>query len=245
MPYPSEDTESTDHFADRSSPTKRTLELLQELPAGAAFQMLLKLLPMYLRGLSWKPRLGSSRGMLLIGDHVTIRNPQYIHLGNNFVAEDYCEIQGLSTEGIVIGDNVTIGRFAMIRPSGYYKGSIGRGMRVGNHSNIGPYCYIGCSGLITIGDNVLMGPRVSMSAENHNYSDLTAPIRKQGVTRKEISIADDCWLGSNSVITAGVKIGKGSIVAAGAVVTRGVPEYSIVAGIPARIVRARASDSAS
>src|SRR5690606_34804646 len=140
--------------------------------------------------------------------------------------------------------NVTIGRFAMIRPSGYYRGSIGRGMRVGNHSNIGPFCYIGCSGLITIGDNVLMGPRVSMSAENHIFSDVTTPIRRQGVTRKEIAIADDCWLGSNSVIAAGVKIGKGSVIAAGSVVTREVPDYSIAAGVPARVIRDRASDSA-
>lgn len=114
----------------------------------------------------------------------------------------------------------------MITPSGYYGRQIGEGLKVGNYSNIGAYCYIGCSGFIEIGDNVLMGPKVSMSAENHNFDRLDMPIRTQGVTRSNIKVEDDCWLGSNSVILAGVKIGKGSIIAAGSGVTKDVPSYT-------------------
>ena len=84
-----------------------------------------------------------------------------------------------------------------------------------------------------------MGPRVSLFAENHNYDRTDIPMRAQGCTRQAISIGDDCWLGSGSIILAGVKIGRGSIIAAGAIVTQNIPPYSIVAGNPARVIRSR------
>jgi len=205
-------------------------------------QLLAKVAPMFLRGLWARLWLKQARGLILIGRQVTIRNPQYISVGRNFVAEDYCEIQGLSTQGITFGDHVTIGRFAMIRPSGYYGREIGVGLRVGHHSNIGPYCYIGCSGGIDIGSNVLMSPRVTMSAETHNFDRRDRPIRAQGVTREAIVIEDDCWLASGSIILAGVRVGQGAVVAAGAVVTSDVPPYAVVAGAPARLIRWRQAD---
>lgn len=205
----------------------------------AIIQLLLKVVSMYWRGLWWRLWLKKSAGLLLIGKNVAIRNPQYISVGNNFVAEDFCEIQGLSVEGIIFGDGVTVGGFAMIRPSGYYGREIGVGLRVGHHSNIGPYCFIGCSGRITIGSNVMISPRVSIYAENHNFTRLDMPMKEQGVTRGETTIEDDCWLASNSVILSGVRVGRGSVVAAGSVVTTDIPPYSIVAGVPAKIIKSR------
>ena len=117
----------------------------------------------------------------------------------------------------------------------------GEGLKVGNNSNIGAYSYIGCSGYIEIGDNVMMGPRVNLMSENHNYSDLNHSMKSQGVTRSYIIIEDDVWIGVNSTILAGVRIGSGSIIAAGAVVTKDVPKNSIVGGIPAKIIRSRNS----
>src|SRR6185437_9532866 len=111
------------------------------------------------------------------------------------------------------------------------------------NSNIGAYCYIGCAGLIRIGSNVLMSPRVSLYAENHNFSDPTRPMKEQGVTREPIVIEDDCWIASHSVVLAGVTIGRGSIVAAGSVVTKSMPPYSIIAGVPARVIKSRAPDT--
>ena len=207
-------------------------------------QTLRKAFPMLLRGLWWRLWFKKSSGLVLIGRGVAIRNPQHIVTGNNFVAEDYCEIQGLSRTGIRFGDGVTIGSFAMIRPSGYYGRETGIGLSVGSRSNIGPYCYIGCSGKIEIGENVLMGPRVTIIAENHNFVDTEIPIKDQGVTRESIKIGNDCWLGGNSVILAGTHIGDGSIIAAGAVVTKDVPPYTIVAGVPARVIGRRGEHEA-
>lgn len=194
---------------------------------------------MLVRGVWWRLWFKHSKGLVLIGKNVSIRNPQYISVGREFVAEDYCEIQGLSREGIIFGNHVVIGRYAMIRPSGYYGREVGVGLKIGNFSNIGPYCYLGCSGGIEIGNNVLMGPRVTMSAENHNFLRLDIPMREQGVTEKRIVIEDDCWLGSNSIIMAGVHIGKGAVIAAGAVVTKDVPSLAKVGGIPASIISMR------
>ena len=109
-------------------------------------------------------------------------------------------------------------------------------LNLGDNSNIGAYCYIGCSGRIDIGKNVLMSPRVSFFAENHNYSNINTPMKDQGVTRMPIIVEDDCWLASGSTILAGAHIGEGAIVAAGAVVTKEVPPFAIVGGIPAKVL---------
>lgn len=201
-----------------------------------AFQLACKVAPMASRGLAVKPRLKASDGLLLLGRAAVLRNPQYLSVGKWFVAEDFSEIQALSEEGVTFGDHVTVGRFAMIRPSGYYGRDVGVGLTVGSNSNIGAYCYVGCSGGIYIGDNVLISPRVSLYAENHNFDRADLPIKAQGVTRGPIVVEDDCWLASGSIVLAGVRIGTGAVVAAGAVVNKDVPAGAIVGGVPARVI---------
>lgn len=196
-----------------------------------------------LRGVWWRIHLKKVKGIMFIGKGVRLRYPSYISVGKNFIVEDYVEIMGLSKEGIVCGDNVTIGSFAIIKPSSYYGNSVGIGLRIGNNSNIGPYNYVGCSGQITIGDNVLVGQRVHFAAENHVFEDTSRPMRDQGVKSESITIEDDCWIGSGSIILDGVTVGKGAIVAAGAVVTHNVPPYKIVGGVPARIIKSRIPQS--
>jgi acetyltransferase-like isoleucine patch superfamily enzyme len=213
--------------------------LLEERSPRDLWQLGAKAGPMLLRGLWARLFLRGSGGLVLIGKGVSLRNPQYITVGRNFVAEDYCEIQGLSTGGLHFGDRVTIGRFAMIRPSGYYGRDLGAGLRVGSRSNIGVNCYIGCSGSIEIGENVMMSPGVSLFAENHNFARTDIPMKDQGVTRGAIVIEDDCWIASGSTILAGVRVGRGAIVAASAVVTEDVPPYAIVGGVPAKVIGRR------
>lgn len=192
-----------------------------------------------LRGALVRWRFGTAKGLFLIGKDVTIRQASYIHVGRNFIAQDHCEINGLSQKGLVFGDKVTIGSYAIIRPTNLYGGKAGVGLKVGNNSSIGPYAYIGCSGYIEIGDNVMMSPRVSIYSENHNFSETEFPMIEQGVTRSFVKIEDDCWIAANAVILAGVTVGKGSVVAAGSIVTKDVPPYSIVAGNPAKIIKNR------
>ena len=170
---------------------------------------------------------------------MSIRYASYLNAGKDLIIEDYVELNCLSSSGINLGNRVTIGKHAIIRPSNIYGGAIGDGLKIGNNSNIGPFAYIGCSGFIEIGDNVMISPRVSIFAENHDFDNPNIIMKEQGVTKKFVKIEDDCWIAANSIILAGVTIGKGSVIAAGSVVTKDVPAYSVVAGVPAEIIKSR------
>ena len=193
----------------------------------------------FIRGLFVRLRIKSSKGLLLVGKKVRIFYPNNLQVGYNTIIEDGAEINCLSLQGIKLGNRVTIGKYAIIRPSNIYGGSIGEGLTMGDNSNIGPYNYIGCSGKITIGNNVMLAPRVSIYAENHVFEHPEILIRDQGVEKKEVIIEDDCWIAANSIILAGVTIGQGSVVAAGSVVTENVTAYSVVAGVPAKFIKSR------
>jgi acetyltransferase-like isoleucine patch superfamily enzyme len=213
------------------------------MSTGDQLITLWRLLPFLLRGLLEKLFMGESSGWVLVGKQVSIRYAGYLHAGKELIIEDYAEINARSTQKIILGNRVTIGKYAIIRPGNLYGGELGEGLRVGDHSNIGPFCYIGCSGLISIGKNVMISPRVSIYAENHVFDSTEDTIKSQGVKRKTVVIEDDCWIAANSIILAGVTIGKGSVVAAGSVVSKDVPPYSVVAGVPARIIKSRLTHS--
>jgi acetyltransferase-like isoleucine patch superfamily enzyme len=89
-------------------------------------------------------------------------------------------------------------------------------------------------GPVTVGNDVLLAQNIIVSGLNHGYEDVSKPISLQPVSTKPIVIEDEVWIGGNSVILSGVTVGKHSIVAAGSVVTKDVPPYTIVAGNPAR-----------
>lgn len=181
-----------------------------------------------IRGYIKRMFLKESHGFLFVGKDVRISHGKHIRCGKNVKFEDYSEIQGLCAEGLNFGDYVTIGRGVMIRPSSYYGGDYGVGLTMGEHSSIGPYGYVGCSGRITIGKNVMFGPKCSLFAENHLFSDPQRSIKSQGVYQKGITIEDDCWIGSNVTILDGVTVGKGSVIGAGALITKDVQAGSVV-----------------
>ncbi|MGB6059093.1 MAG: acyltransferase [Microthrixaceae bacterium] len=209
---------------------------------GALVQLGSRLLPMAVRGVIRKPFLASSRGLLFIGRGVRLSNPSHIHHSGRLVIEDGVELQGLSKHGIRFGSDVSIGAQTMIRPSSYYGGEIGEGLVIGDRSSVASGCFLGCSGLISIGNDVMFGPGVRVFSENHVFADTHRTIKSQGVERSTVMIGDDCWIGSGTTITANVKIGRGVVVGAGSVVTQDLPDYSIAAGSPAKVIRSRLGD---
>ena len=107
--------------------------------------------------------------------------------------------------------------------------TIGDYTRIGIHSTIiGPVC---------IGQHVNLAQGVVVTALNHNYEDVSKRIDKQGVSTKPVVIGDDVWIGANSVVLPGVTIGNHCVVAAGAVVTKDVPDNTLVGGVPAKILK--------
>lgn len=181
-----------------------------------------------LRGIKSRLLLKKAKGMLFVGKHVKITHGKHIICGKNVKFEDYSEIHGLCSDGLIFGDNVTISRGVMIRPSSYYGGDLGKGLIMGDNSSIGPHGYVGCSGRIIIGKNVMFGPKCSLFAENHIFEDGNSTIKSQGVKQKGIVVEDDCWIGSNVIILDGVTIGKGSVIGAGTLVNKNIPPQSIV-----------------
>jgi len=92
-------------------------------------------------------------------------------------------------------------------------------------------------GPVTIGNDVMLAQNIVLSGLNHGYQDITITPHKQPVTKNKIIIEDEVWIGANSVIIAGVTIGKHAVVAAGSVVTKNVPAYSVVGGNPAKVIK--------
>ncbi len=182
----------------------------------------------------------TSKHFVAIGKNVTIlgRKKDFI-VGKNVKIEAGAFIQTVSRNGITIGNNVTICQNAMIRPSGFYGGNLGWGLKIGNYSSIGAASYIGCSGKIIIGNYVMIGPHCTMIAENHIFNEKNELIMKQGVSNKGIEIKDNVWIGANVTILDGVIIEQGCIIAAGAVVTKNTESNGIYAGIPAKRIKDR------
>lgn len=182
--------------------------------------------------------LGKSHGTLFVGRGVSLRHPQMIVAGRSVIIEEYVNIDALSQQGITLGDNVTIAKFTTIQCTGVIR-ALGVGLTIGNNSAVGAYSFLGAQGGIVIGNDVIMGPRVSFHAENHRYDDPDVPIRLQGETRRGIVVEDDCWIGAGAIILDGVHIGRGAVIAAGSVVTKDVPPGVIVGGSPARVLKER------
>lgn len=109
------------------------------------------------------------------------------------------------------------------------------GVYIGDRSRVGLGNTI--IGPVRIGNDVNLAQGITISGLNHNYEQVAATISAQGVSTAEVVIADDVWIGANAVILPGIRIGTHSVVAAGSVVTKNVPDYAVVVGNPARLVR--------
>ncbi|TLU94883.1 acyltransferase [Dyadobacter sediminis] len=135
---------------------------------------------------------------------------------------------------VVPFNHFSIGNHSMIEDFSTVNNGVGD-VIIGENSLVGLGNVI--IGPVKIGNNVILAQNIVASGLNHNYNDVMQPIQKQGVSMAPIVIEDDCWIGSNAVITAGVTIGKHAVVAAGTVVTKNVPPYSVAVGNPSRIIK--------
>jgi acetyltransferase-like isoleucine patch superfamily enzyme len=106
---------------------------------------------------------------------------------------------------------------------------------IGNHCRIGLGSVI--IGPVNIGNQVILAQNIVASGLNHTYTDINIPTRLQKVTTAVITIEDEVWIGANAVLTAGITIGKHSVIAGGAVVTKSIAPYSVAVGNPAKIIK--------
>jgi galactoside O-acetyltransferase len=158
-------------------------------------------------------------------------------VGIRLHCETGVEIRG--HENISLGDHVALG----LRSGVYAERGI---CRIGDRTGVGINTMIDASegGEISIGRDVLIATNTVLRASNHAYRDPTKPITKQGHTGGRIIVGDDVWIGANVVVVPDVVIGAHAVVGAGAVVTRDVAEWSIVGGVPARVIGSRKQEAA-
>ncbi|HVC80674.1 MAG TPA: DapH/DapD/GlmU-related protein [Chloroflexota bacterium] len=156
---------------------------------------------------------------------------QFRRLGHNVVFEPGVLV--FHPENIEIGDNVYVGHNTILK--GYFKNS----MVIGAGTWIGQQCFLHSAGGITIGANAGIGPAVRIITSSHADEGRAVPVLHSAVEFAPVTIEDDSDLGVGSIVLPGIRVGRGAIVGAGAVVTRSVPAYAIVAGTPARILRYR------
>lgn len=155
-------------------------------------------------------------------------NPFIFHYGKGSKIRRSAILNISPINAFSLGDKSVIEYFSII-DNGVGSVLIGDSTRIGlRNTIIGP---------VEIGNQVILAQNVVLSGLNHKYQDIEQPIRTQGVDTLPIIIEDECWIGANSVLTAGVRIGKHSIVAGGSVVTKSIPPYSIAGGNPARLLK--------
>ena len=191
------------------------------------------------RGAFIRVRLNSASGWLIfVGRGVKLKSKRSITLRAGVTLGERVVIQGLSARGVSLGAGVTIGDYSQILATSVIR-NVGQGCSIGAGSGIGQYSFIGCGGWVEIGENVIMGQYVSFHTERHLSSEADVPIREQGVERSPIIVGDDCWVGAKVTFLPGARVGRGVIIAAGAVVRGEIPEFSIIGGVPAKVIRAR------
>jgi len=110
---------------------------------------------------------------------------------------------------------------------------------VGTNVGLGEYSFLVGNGGISIGDNVMIGHHVSILSASHRYDRLDIPMRDQGLILSQVTIGDDVWIGCGVRLMPGITIGNGAVIAANAVVTDDIPDYAVVGGIPARLIKTR------
>jgi acetyltransferase-like isoleucine patch superfamily enzyme len=118
----------------------------------------------------------------------------------------------------------------------------GERITIGARSHVGERCFLwagNATGRIDVGEDVLFGPQVFVTASNYQVADRSVPIMNQPKVEQDVVIGRDVWLGTGVIVLPGVRIGDGAVIAAGAVVTADVEAWSIVAGVPARVVGSR------
>jgi acetyltransferase-like isoleucine patch superfamily enzyme len=210
--------------------------------SGDIVGILFEKLKQMLRGLFRGMLFNKKTGLVFIGKRVRIKSSRHISCGRNLILDDGVYINALCRGGIVLGNNVSVGRNTIIECTGVIR-DLGEKLVVGDNVGFSPNGFIEVRGNVQIGNNTIFGPYVSIHAENHNFANRSIPIRSQGATRKGIKIGNDCWVGAKVTILDGTTIGDGAVIAAGAVVTKDVPDFAVAAGVPARVVKYRSLDS--
>jgi len=190
-----------------------------------------------LRRLMYRTILARVGKSLYMQTGIELMGANYIEIGDHVKILRDVRINAFAPNSkIYLGDRVCLDRgvdIILVTHEGNCN------VEIGEYTYLGPYTCMAGPGHIKIGKSCLIASHTGIYANNHNFADPTRYIGEQGITRKGIVIEDDCWLGTGVKVLDGVTIGQGSVIGAGAVVTKDIPPYSIAVGVPARVIAQR------
>lgn len=219
---------------------KDKFALDERIGKGYILELCRKYGTMLIRGRFFSLGYPSIAHTVFVGSKVKVLEKRYLSVGSKAKLHDAVYIDALSTDGVKIGNNVVLGRNTRIECTGSLK-HIGRGVKIGDRSTFGSDCFFGAAGGISIGNDVVCGQYIRFHSENHNFDNLDALIREQGVSHKGIVIGNNCWIGAGAVFLDGAELGDGCVVAANAVITKKFRANSVIGGVPAKVLRERGS----
>jgi len=178
--------------------------------------------------------LGSCGRNVVFGHNVAVRHPHKIHIADNVVIDDNCllDAKGDANSGIRIGSGVFIGRNTILSCKG------GR-IEVGDGANLGFNCEVFSASRVSIGARALIAAYCYVIGGDHDFSDPARSVLDQTRVSAGVTIGEGAWLGAGAKILDGVTVGDGAVVGAAAVVREDVPPRAVAVGIPARIVSTR------
>ena len=187
------------------------------------------------RKVFWKHLFAACGGSAVFGRGVVLRQPLKMKIGARLLVDDdtLLDAKVAPVGGFELGDDVLISRGCTIVAA---EGPL----RLGNHVSIGNGCTLMAGSGLEIGDDTLLAAHCYVGGGTYQVDgDLDVPMRLQPGLAGKVVIGRGCWLGAGVTVISGVTIGKGAVVAAGALVNRDVPDYAIVAGVPATVRRFR------
>lgn len=187
------------------------------------------------QGLKSSPKLKKLLDRLIMNQrdarprwYIRLLAPLYQHRGRG--SKIYCSVR-MDTPPY---RRFSLGRHSVVESFCCINNAVGD-VVIGDHTRIGLHNTI--IGPVTIGSHVNLAQGITVTALNHNFENGGLRIDEQGVSTKPVVIGDDVWIGANAVVLPGVTLGSHVVVAAGAVVTKDVPDHTLVGGVPAKVIK--------
>lgn len=148
--------------------------------------------------------------------------------GNVGIALRYAVLKTLAKS---IGDNVSVHENVILLHL--------ENLEIGDNVSIHPMCYLDADGEISIGNDVSIAHGTSIISTTHNYEDTSEMINNQGLKKRKVSIGNNIWIGAKATVVCGINVSDGTVIGAGAVVTKNFPSNVVVGGVPAKILKER------